>query len=325
MDILLTGGLGYIGSNICVLLLKEHSDKNIIIIDNLVNSSIERIKYIEKITNKKVTFYNVDLVNKNELKEVFKNHNIDVVIHLAGLKAVNESIQKPLLYYENNIQSTINLLNTMIEFNCKNIIFSSSATVYGMHKSPFYETTPKGKILSPYGKTKDMIEEILEDTAKANNIKVVILRYFNPIGSDDSGLLCDDPNGIPNNLYPYILKVYNNKLSVLNIFGNDYDTPDGTCVRDFIHVVDLAYGHIKTIEYILSTNKNIDIFNLGTGKGISVLELITAFEKVNNVKINYKFANRRDGDIDISIANVSKAQNILNWTAKKDLYSMVKL
>ena len=328
-NILLTGGLGYIGSNIAVKLLE--SNYNVYIIDNLSNSTIERLDIIEKISNKKVNFMNIDMNDMESLDYYFADNKIDIVIHLAGYKSVGCSIKEPLLYYSNNINSTINLLNVMIKYKCYNLIFSSSATVYGDQESPFDENMKTGlNLTNPYGKTKYMIEEILKDTYNANkNFNIVILRYFNPIGMDKSKLLFDNPNGIPNNLFPYILKVYKKELCILNIFGSDYNTKDGTCIRDFIHIQDLADGHISSIVYITNNMNNkqgsLDIFNLGTGKHVSVLDIVLAFEKVNNISIPYKFTNRRDGDIDIVIADVSKAYNILNWKTKFDLEDMVTM
>ena len=323
-NILLTGGLGYIGSNIAIQLL--NNNYNIIIIDNLSNSNIERLKILEKLSNKTIPFYNYDMNNIDLIDNVFKHHNINVVIHLAGLKAVAESVKNPLLYYSNNINITINLLQIMEKYNCYNIIFSSSATVYGDQYSPFVEEMVTGiNLTNPYGKTKYMIEEILKDLYQSNNkFNVIILRYFNPLGSDESGLLFDDPNGIPNNLFPYILKVHNKTLPILNVFGNDYDTKDGTCIRDFIHVIDLAIGHVKAVEYILK-NKSLEIFNLGTGNPTTVLDVITTFEQVNNTSLNYKIVDRREGDIMASYSDNTKANKLLDWHCKYTLKDMVKL
>lgn len=324
ITILLTGGLGYIGSNIAIKLL--NNNYNIIIIDNLSNSNIERLNIIEKLSNKTIPFYNYDMNDIYLVDSVFKKHDIDVVIHLAGLKAVNESIKNPLIYYSNNINITINLLQTMKKYKCYNIIFSSSATVYGNQPIPFVEEMLTGiNLTNPYGKTKYIIEEMLKDIYQSNkNFNIIILRYFNPLGSDESGLLYDDPNGIPNNLFPYILKVHNKILPILNVFGNDYNTKDGTCIRDFIHVIDLAIGHVKAVDYILK-NKSFEIFNLGTGNPTTVLDVITTFEQINNTKLNYKIVGRREGDVMAFYADNTKANKLLDWQCKYTLQDMVKL
>lgn len=324
-NVLLTGGLGYIGSNIAVKLLEKNY--NVCIIDNLSNTSIDRLDKIEKISNKKVQFANIDMNNIEDLDNFFSHNNINMVIHLAGYKSVGESVAEPLLYYSNNINITINLLNVMKKYNCMNLIFSSSATVYGNNIAPFNENMTTGiNMTNPYGKTKYFIEEILKDFSHVcKKMNIIILRYFNPIGSDMSKLLCDDPNGIPNNLFPYILKVHKKEFCVLNIFGSDYNTKDGTCIRDFIHVQDIADGHISSLEYLNNKSNVFDIFNLGTGKPISVLDIICAFEKVNNTKIPYRFVEKRSGDIDISFADVSKSNTMLGWYAKLGLDDMVLL
>ena len=319
MSILLTGGTGYIGSHTAVELINSGFD--VVILDNLSNSQEEVIDYIEKITGKRPAFFKADCCNQNEVDEVFEtckkeNKTIDAVIHFAGLKAVGESVQKPLDYYSNNIGCTISLLKSMQKHDCNTIIFSSSATVYGASEDvPFTEDSPTGGCTNPYGQTKFMIEQILKDASVANkNLSVVLLRYFNPIGAHPSGLLSEKPTGIPNNLMPYVVQVSKGIRDHLNIFGNDYPTPDGTGVRDYIHVLDLATGHVAALRYA-EKNKGTEVFNLGTGHGTSVLELVHAFEKVNNLKLKYEIAARRPGDIATSYADVSKAKKILNWTA----------
>lgn len=318
--ILVTGGLGFIGSHTCVELLLR--DYNVIVIDNLSNSKPDVFDKIKQIVNDhgNITFYKGDLLNISDIKSIFICHDIHAVIHFAGLKAVNESIAKPLNYYYSNIVMTLNLLNVMVEHNCKNIIFSSSATVYGNKESPLKESVQTGQeITNPYGKTKYFIENILQDLWQADQTwSIVILRYFNPVGAHESGLIGEDPNDIPNNLMPYVLNVSVGKSPVLNIYGNDYDTIDGTCVRDFIHIVDLAKGHLASTKKLNETG--IHIYNLGTGTGTSVLELITAFKKINNMpNYPYKFTDRRTGDISICFANVDKVRNELGWTAKKSI------
>ena len=324
MKVLVTGGCGYIGSHtVCELLEKNY---DVIIVDNSINSKEEVIEKIETITGKKVKFYKYDLLNKESLEKVFKENDIDFVIHFAGLKAVGESVEKPLLYYENNILSTINLLEVMQEYNVKKIVFSSSATVYGTpEKLPICETDKVGDTTNPYGTTKFFIERILNDLYIADNSwGIVILRYFNPVGANKSGLIGENPNGIPNNLMPYIIKVATKELPYLTVFGNDYDTKDGTGVRDFIHVVDLAKGHIKAIEKINNNNNGLFTYNLGTGVGYSVLELINIFEKVNKVKVEYKIAPRRSGDIAICYADPKKAYEELNWKAEMGIEEMCR-
>lgn len=319
MSVLVTGGLGYIGSHTVVELIKQGYEP--IVVDNLSNSKIEMLEQIFKITGKRVKFYQIDLLEKNELEKVFlENENIEDVIHFAGSKAVGESCVKPLMYYENNIMSTINLLNIMIKHKVKNIIFSSSATVYGTPKRvPIFEEDPIGGTTNPYGTTKLIIEGILQDVYKVHpEMNIAILRYFNPIGANETGLIGEAPNGIPNNLMPYITQVAVGQRECLSVFGNDYDTPDGTGVRDYIHVVDLALGHIASIKK-LHENSGLVVYNLGTGKGTSVLDLVFAFEKANNVKVNYKIVNRRQGDIATCYADCSKAKKELSWTAKRDI------
>ncbi len=316
MKILVTGGLGFIGSHTVVELAKENNE--IIILDNLYNSKIEVLDKLEKITGKKFKFYKYDLLNKEDVEKVFEENEIDSVIHFAGYKAVGESVEKPLMYYSNNLMSTLNLLNIMKKYNVKKFIFSSSATVYGNKETGIcIETMGRGETSNPYGTTKSMIEKILEDLyASDNTWNITILRYFNPVGAHESGLIGEEPNGIPNNLMPYIMKVASGKLEVLSIFGDDYPTPDGTGIRDYIHVVDLAKGHVKALE---NMKQGLNYYNLGSGKGISVLEMVKTFEKVNNVKVNYKIVERRAGDLAECYADPSKALRELNWKTEKSL------
>ena len=318
MKVLVTGGCGYIGSHTVVDLL--NNDYEVIIVDNLINSKKEVLDKIKKITNKDVTFYQIDLCNKDKLREVFKNEKIESVIHFAGLKAVGESVEKPLMYYQNNLISTINLLELMQEYNVKKIVFSSSATVYGNPKSlPIYEDFPLSTT-NPYGTTKLMIENILKDLYAADKtFDITILRYFNPIGAHKSGLLGENPNGIPNNLMPYIVRVATGKLPILNVFGDDYNTVDGTGVRDYIHVCDLSYGHLLALQ---NAKTGLKIYNLGTGKGTSVLELIKKFESINKVKVNYQIVGRRDGDIDACYASPEKAVKELGFKPKYTIDDM---
>lgn len=319
MSILVTGGLGYIGSHTVVELIKKGFEP--IVVDNLSNSKEEMVDQIEKITGKRIKYYIVDLLDKEKLEEIFKeNDDIEDVIHFAGSKAVGESCLKPLMYYENNIMSTINLLNIMIKYGVRNIIFSSSATVYGTPKRvPIIESDEIGGTTNPYGTTKLIIEGILQDVHKVHpEMNIALLRYFNPIGAHESGLIGEAPNGIPNNLMPYITQVAIGKLEHLNIFGDDYQTIDGTGVRDYIHVVDLALGHVATIKK-LHQNSGLVIYNLGTSKGTSVLELVKAFEEANNLKIPYVIAPRRPGDIAECYANCDKAYKELGWKAEKTI------
>lgn len=320
IKILVTGGLGYIGSHTCVELL--NSGYEVVVIDNLSNSKIEVVDKIKKITGKDFEFYLGDVCSSEMLEEVFKENKIDAVIHFAAYKAVGESVKKPLEYYENNLLSTIRLCKVMREHNCKKFIFSSSATVYGSPKSlPIKEDFPLSTT-NPYGSTKLMNEEILKDVCVSDSdFSVIILRYFNPIGAHKSGLLGEDPNGIPNNLMPYIVKVASGELEVLSVFGNDYDTHDGTGVRDYIHVVDLAKGHIKAIDKACDS-RGINYYNLGTGVGYSVLDIVNSFEKINNVKVNYKIVDRRAGDIAACYADPSKALEELNWKAEYGIDDM---
>ena len=322
MKILVTGGLGYIGSHTCVELIKQNEE--VIIVDNLMNSKIDVLDKIEKITNIRPKFYEYDLLDKEKVQKIFQENKIDAVIHFAGLKAVGESVEKPILYYQNNLISTLNLLEVMKKYNVKKMIFSSSATIYGTQDTVEYrEDLERGKTASPYGTTKAMIEQILEDVYVSDkNWSIVILRYFNPVGAHESGLLGESPNGIPNNLMPYVMQVASGKREVLSIYGNDYPTKDGTGVRDFIHVVDLAIGHVKSLNKL--KEKGTHIYNLGTGSGCSVMELVTTFEKVNGIKINYKIVERRDGDLPEYYANSEKANKELGWFATKTLEDMCR-
>lgn len=322
MKILVTGGTGYIGSHTAVELL--NSNYEIIIVDNLSNSKIEVVDKIKQITGKDFKFYQIDLRDKDKLSNIFKENKIDAVIHFAGLKAVGESVEKPLLYYRNNLDSTLTLCEVMNEYNVKKLVFSSSATVYGSQKVLPIKETASLSTTNPYGSTKLFIEYILDDIYKSDNEwSIIKLRYFNPVGAHVSGIIGEDPNGIPNNLMPYISKVATKELPYLNIFGNDYNTKDGTGVRDYIHVVDLAKGHLKALEYI-DNNKGSIAVNLGTGVGYSVLDIVKSYEKVNNIEIPYKIVDRRDGDIEECYADPSKAYELLNWKTEKTLDDMVK-
>ena len=322
MKILVTGGTGYIGSHTCVELL--NNDYEIVVIDNFSNSKKDVVEKIKEITKKDFTFYEGDVCDPDLLDKVFTENKIDAVIHFAGYKAVGESVSKPLKYYHNNLESTISLLEAMTKYNCKKIAFSSSATVYGKpEKLPIKEDFPLSTT-NPYGTTKLMIEDILRDVYKSDNTwSIAILRYFNPIGAHESGLIGENPNDIPNNLMPYIVKVATKELEVLSVFGNDYDTHDGTGVRDYIHVVDLAKGHIKAIEKVMK-DQGLDSYNLGTGIGYSVLDLVNTFEKVNNVKVNYKIVGRRPGDIDACYADPTYAYEQLGWKAEKGIDEMCR-
>lgn len=320
--ILVTGGAGYIGSHTCVELLNAGYD--VVVVDNLCNSCKESLKRVEEITGKSVTFYEVDLSDKPALDQVFDNEKIDGVIHFAGLKAVGESVYKPLEYYHNNITGTLILCDSMRNHGVKSIVFSSSATVYGDPAFiPITEECPKGAITNPYGQTKGMLEQILTDLHTADpEWKVMLLRYFNPIGAHKTGRIGENPRGIPNNLLPYITQVAVGKLVCLGVFGNDYDTPDGTCVRDYIHVVDLADGHVKALNKMAGENGGVWIYNLGTGTGYSVLDVIHAFEEANNLKINYVFKDRRAGDIPSCYADPAKAEKELGWKAQYGIREM---
>lgn len=322
MNILVTGGAGYIGSHTAVELL--NAGYEVIIVDNLCNSSSIVLDRIKEITGKNIKFYQIDTRDEAKLREVFKENKIDAVIHFAALKAVGESVEKPYEYYHNNLINTLTVLGVMRDFGVDKFVFSSSATVYGSPKTcPIKEDFPLSTT-NPYGSTKLMIENMLRDICKANeNFNVAILRYFNPIGAHESGKIGEEPNGIPNNLMPYITKVAIGKLKELSVFGNDYDTPDGTGVRDYIHVVDLALGHVKALEK-LNQNPGLVTYNLGTGKGYSVLDLVKAFEKASNVKIPYKIVGRRAGDIATCYADATKAEKELGWVAKYDVDKMCK-
>ena len=320
MAVLITGGAGYIGSHTCVELL--NCGKEVVVVDNFNNSNAESIKRVEQITGKTVKFYEEDVRNREGLRKIFSENNIDAVIHFAGHKAVGESVKIPLEYYSNNIDSTLVLCDVMREFNVKRIVFSSSATVYGLSKTmPLVETMPVDAI-NPYGRTKLFIEKILQDVYVSDNSwSIALLRYFNPIGAHESGMIGEDPKGIPNNLMPYIAQVAVGRLQCLSVFGNDYNTVDGTGVRDYIHVVDLADGHVKAIDWVMN-NTGCEAFNLGTGNGCSVLQLKDAFEKASGVKIAYKIVDRRPGDPDEVYANADKANKVLGWSAKRDIEQM---
>ena len=321
MAILVTGGAGYIGSHTCVELLNE--GYSVAIVDNLCNSNKKTIKRVEEITGKTIAFYEVDLLERDAMEQIFEAESIDVVIHFAGLKAVGESVQKPLKYYYNNISGTLILCDVMKKYGVKNIVFSSSATVYGEPAFvPITEEWPKGKITNPYGQTKAMLEQIFTDIHQADSEwNVIMLRYFNPIGAHESGKIGEDPKGIPNNLVPYIAQVAAGRLDSLGVFGDDYDTLDGTGVRDYIHVVDLAVGHVKAVKKLLD-KKGFRIYNLGTGKGYSVLQVVKAYEKACGKPIPYEIKPRRKGDIAICYADPSKAKEELGWVAERGLEEM---
>jgi UDP-glucose 4-epimerase len=320
MSILVTGGAGYIGSHTCVELL--NAGYEIVIVDNMSNSKPEALKRITEITGKQFKFYKIDILDKEGLEKVFNENSIDAVIHFAGLKAVGESVEIPLKYYHNNITGTLILCEVMQKFSVLKIVFSSSATVYGMpERVPISEDFPLGAT-NPYGRTKLMIEEILRDTFVSNNAwSIALLRYFNPIGAHESGRIGEDPNGIPNNLMPFITQVAVGKLERLRVFGNDYPTVDGTGVRDYIHVVDLAIGHLRALEKVMSNNM-VEAYNLGTGQGYSVLQIVSAFEKASGKKIPYELVDRRPGDIAICYADPKKAKSGLNWSARKGIEEM---
>ena len=320
MTILVTGGAGYIGSHAAVELLGHGYE--IVIVDNLSNSNIEAVDRIKELSGKEFAFYEINLLDKAALEEVFNKHNFEAVIHFAGLKAVGESVAIPLKYYHNNITGTINLLETMAAHDVKKLVFSSSATVYGYPEVvPIDESFPLS-VTNPYGRTKLMIEDILRDLHESDSTwKIALLRYFNPIGAHDSGRIGESPTGIPNNLMPYITQVAIGRREKLSVFGNDYDTTDGTGVRDYIHVVDLVLGHIKALEY-LEHNDGIDTFNLGTGTGYSVLELVEAFKAATGKDIPYELVDRRPGDVAICYANPAKAEQLLGWKAEKNLQQM---
>lgn len=320
MSILVTGGTGFIGSHTCVELLNAGYD--VIVMDNLYNSKEECINRIKKITGKDLKFYKADMLDMDSINKIFNENKIDGVIHFAGYKAVGESVHKPLEYYHNNLTGTFNICNAMVKAGCKNIVFSSSATVYGVNNPPpFIENMPTSAT-NPYGSTKVIIENFLTDLYVADNDwSIALLRYFNPIGAHESGLIGENPNGIPNNLVPYIAQVAIGKLPQLSIYGNDYPTPDGTCLRDYIHVVDLALGHIKALEYN-KNHKGVEAINLGKGRAESVLEVVSAYSKACGKEIPYKIAERRAGDIPEMCAGIEKAKNLLNWQATMGIEKM---
>ncbi len=322
MKILVTGGAGYIGSHTCVELLNEGFE--VVVIDNFSNSKSSSLDAIKKITGKDFKFYEIDYLDKNALNKVFEENKIDAVINFAGFKAVGESVQKPIEYYTNNISGALNLLDVMRKHNVKKFVFSSSATVYGNpEKIPLTEDCKIGGTTNPYGTSKLFIEQILKDIYVSDNSwDIIILRYFNPVGAHESGLIGEDPKGIPNNLMPYIAKVATKELKELSVFGNDYNTPDGTGVRDYIHVVDLAKGHVLALNKLEKEGKGLFIYNLGTGTGYSVLDLVHAYEKANNVKVPYKIAPRRDGDIATCYSDPTKAKNELGFVATKTIEDM---
>ena len=322
MTILVTGGAGYIGSHTCVELLNAGYD--VVVLDNLCNSSEESLRRVEEITGKGLRFYEADLLDQEAVKKVFDQEEIQAVIHFAGLKAVGESVAKPLEYYHNNITGTLILCDEMRKHGVKNIVFSSSATVYGdPAQIPITEECPKGAITNPYGQTKGMLEQILTDLNRADSQwNVMLLRYFNPIGAHESGRIGEDPKGIPNNLVPYIAQVAVGKLDHLNVFGDDYDTPDGTGVRDYIHVVDLAKGHVKALEKMMESQPEVRIYNLGTGVGYSVLDVLHAYEKACGKKLPYEICPRRAGDIATCYSDATKAKEELGWEAQRGLDEM---
>ena len=320
MNILVSGGAGYIGSHTCVALLE--AGHSVIIADNLSNSKADAVGKIMGIADKEVTFYEIDVTDSDAVNIIFKNHKIDGVIHFAGLKAVGESVEKPQDYYYNNLVSTLVLAKACLKYSVKRFVFSSSATVYGDNQVPFVESMDLLPTTNPYGETKAMSERILTDIAKANpSFSVSILRYFNPVGAHESGLIGESPNGIPNNLMPYVSQVANGKLEKLRVFGNDYPTVDGTGVRDYIHVVDLAEGHVAALDHLTA---GVHIYNLGTGQGTSVLQLVKAFEEANGIVVPYEIVDRRPGDIASCYADASKAKRELGWTAKRDIIAMCR-
>ena len=323
MNVLVTGGAGYIGSHTCVELLQQ--DMGVVVVDNLVNSSAKAIERVQQITGKHVDFYQKDVRDREAMHAIFEKHDIDCVIHFAGLKAVGESVAMPLEYYDNNLFSTVTLCEVMRDHGVKNIVFSSSATVYsGDNEMPLREASRTGMCTNPYGWTKYMSEQILRDTAKADeDWAIVLLRYFNPIGAHSSGLIGEDPRGIPNNLMPFIAQVAVGRREYLNVFGNDYDTHDGTGVRDYIHVVDLARGHVAAINY-MQQHKGESVFNLGTGNGYSVLDMVHAFEKVTGKKVPYRIAPRRPGDLATVYASPDKSAEELGWKAEYGLEDMCR-
>lgn len=323
MSILITGGCGYIGSHTCLELLASGHD--IVVLDNYYNSNPEALARVKELSGKDIPFYECDIRDAEGLRRIFRENQIDVVIHFAGLKAVGESVQKPLEYFDNNVNGTLVLCSVMKEFGCKRMVFSSSATVYGMgNPSPLNETMPVGAVTNPYGRTKFMIECILQDLCVSDSDwSIVLLRYFNPIGAHHSGRIGENPNGIPNNLMPYVSQVAVGKLKQLSVFGDDYNTPDGTGVRDYIHVVDLARGHVCAVDYARA-HTGIEAINLGTGTGYSVLDLVKTFERINGVAVPYVISPRRSGDIDTCYSNPNKAKELLGWEAQFTLEDMCR-
>lgn len=320
MNILVTGGAGFIGSHTCVALLE--AGYTVVVADNLCNSKASTIDKVKHITGKDITFYQIDVTDETAVDKLFSQHQFDGVIHFAGLKAVGESVEKPLAYYFNNIVSTMVLAKVCLKYRVNRFVFSSSATVYGDNTVPFVETMDLLPTTNPYGETKAMSERILTDIAKANPaFSVSLLRYFNPVGAHESGLIGEAPNGIPNNLMPYVTQVAKGKLEKLRVFGNDYPTVDGTGVRDYIHVMDLAEGHVAALDHL---TEGVYIYNLGTGKGTSVLELVEAFEEANGIEVPYEIVDRRPGDIASCYADASKAERELEWTAKRDIITMCR-
>jgi len=322
MAILITGGCGYIGSHTCLELLNAGQD--IVVLDNFYNSKPEPLHRVEELCNTKIKFYEADIRDEAVLCRVFEENTIDVVIHFAGLKAVGESVEKPLLYFDNNVGGTVTLCRVMNKYGVKRIVFSSSATVYGHNPVPYTEDLPTGDVTNPYGRTKYMVEEILKDLCTSDpEWSAVLLRYFNPIGAHESGRIGEDPNGIPNNLMPYVLQVAVGRREKLSVYGNDYPTPDGTGIRDYIHVVDLALGHVKAVEYA-RTHTGAEAINLGTGRGTSVLELVHAFEKAYGKELPYVIAPRRAGDLAECYAATQKARDLLGWEATRDIDDMCR-
>lgn len=322
MNVLVTGGTGFIGSHTCVELLKN--DNKIVIVDNLINSEAETVERIQQITEKNVIFYQADLLDEITIESIFKKHSFDAVMHFAGLKAVGESVEKPLQYYHNNLAGTLNLLRVMNRFGCKKFIFSSSATVYGLDNTPPFKEEFSVSATNPYGYSKLMIEQFLADICAADpEWSTVALRYFNPIGAHDSGLIGENPNGIPNNLVPYIAKVALGELPYLQVFGNDYDTPDGTGVRDYIHVMDLAEGHISALNYAM-IHTGAEMINLGCGQGYSVLEVLDTYSKICGCRLPYEIKPRRAGDVAVSYASTEKAKKLLGWKAHRTIEEMCR-
>ena len=320
MKVLVTGGAGYIGSHTCVALLE--AGHTVVVADNLCNSRAETLDKVRQITKREVTFYRIDVTEEAAVEAVLANHVLDGVIHFAGLKAVGESVEKPLAYYYNNIVGTLVLARACLKYGIKRFVFSSSATVYGENEVPFVETMPLLPTTNPYGETKAISERILTDVARVNpDFSVSLLRYFNPVGAHESGLIGEAPSGIPNNLMPYVTQVAKGKLAKLRVFGNDYPTVDGTGVRDYIHVMDLAEGHVAALNHLTA---GVHIYNLGTGQGTSVLQMLKAFEEANNIKVPYEIVDRRPGDIAECYADVSRARRELGWTAKRNIVAMCR-